>query len=678
MPPTDIELPMMNTDEADLAIAEAIGSRFHVGQFGEQMLVQMLLPLSVIYLVFARSLAAAANVMSIPRPFTVIAALIFGVAQFFLTTPLVVLVAWSLPDVFDYATPSTIAVLRIDVIVVAAGFVMHRLAISIKYGFQSQTVYTKRMSVWASMQDRLDDQLFASWFILSRPTITREMLTALSSIDEDEGAAAYSLPAAEFVRLRASCHADAHPELDTCAVFRGCHTVPASVLASALLLHVNSNTMGLVVALQRATMLAGIIATFGTTVLRVALSLPILGSNYTEAVIIVSHWIADFLLLPVVFTFLAVGYVDHARRTRVLEALARLFRASPMREGGGTAGLLATAVKPPIVPLASIADVRAFLTTRRLLLSFGSGFHMRLVTVLSADLCVLAAVSALCVILALTSPLADGVTAIISPVVLFFILVAPAVALCALGLRAAVTANLAAAQLVTVVVTERLRLRVASLDTGSSPPMLGLLDDMERALRENNTPITLFGIAATPALTSSLVGAFASVATVLVSGTITRWSASAESSSSAALIPSSPSPTASPTVGASPSLAASPSVGASPTASATATAVNFATSRLALEPGLIAAAILGAIAGAGILVGGYKCIAARRSSGTTQRAARLTHQKAKGREVGVTGQPPLASADVALSGGALEKLKHVGAMRGGVRGGGGRMRRRTP
>lgn len=597
----------MDTDTADVLIADAVGMRLHLGQFAEQMLVQMLLPLSVLYLVPAHSVAAAANVMSVPRPFTCIAALIFGIAQVFLTTPLVVFVAWSLPGALDGASPATAAVLRADVIVVAAGFIMHRLAISIKYGFQSRAVYAGRMSRWATMQDRLDDQLFASWFVLSRDTIAREIRTAMTLLDDDEGDTAFTPAPEAFALLRSSLHSDARAYLDSaCASTpKGSsqqHTVPVSVLASALLLNVNSETGGLVLMLQRVTTVFGIVATFGTTILRACLSLPLLGENFTEGVVIVAHWVADFLLLPVVFTFLAVGLVDHTRRTRVMDGMARLFRPSPLRLGAGTVGLLATAVRPPVLSLASVADMRAFLALRRLLLAFGSGFHVRLVTVLSADLCVLAAVAAVSVLEALTAPVTDGSGTILSPVLLFFILVVPGVALCALGLFAAAAANFASSQLVSVVVQARFRLRATAFDSGiASPPqtlaLFSLLDDMERALRENTPPITIFGVAATPALASSLVGAFVSIATVLVSGSITRLSSADPTSS--ALVPVPP-------------VASNVTVTVSPTTSPGATAGDPGS--LLAPPGVIVGSLLGVIAGAGLLVGGCKACSARRSA----------------------------------------------------------------
>ena len=441
------------------------------------------------------------------------------------------------------ASTSATAVLRVDVLVTAAMFTMHRLAICIKYAFQPSSVYGKRMREWVSMQDRLDDQLFSAWFVLTPSTIDREVRAALRSLDEDEAGATYALSAEAFSRLRASLPVASHESLDAAG-----SNVPVSLLASALLLQVNEETAGLVTTLQRATTFFGMLATFATTALRAALSLPILGASVIESAIIIGHWIADFLLLPTVFTFLAVGVVDHYRRQGVLEALARLSRSSSLRAGGGTAGLLSTAVRPPILPLETIADMRAFLATRRLLLSFGAGFHARLVTVLGFDLVVLAATAAVCVVSALTAPLDLG--AIIAPVLTFHVVVAPAVALCTLGLYAAANANAAAAQLASVIVHARLRLRLAAHDAGDAPPLtLALLDEIECALREQTEPVAVLGVAATPALTSSLLGAFASVETLLVSGIITRWSTRASTATldaSKGSLAATPSPTPSP------------------------------------------------------------------------------------------------------------------------------------
>jgi len=544
--PEDAAAAAADTGEADRAIAEAAGSTFHLLQFLEQLGVQTTLPFSALYLVAARSVAAAANVLSVPRPMGCVVAIIFGLAQIMLTTPLVVFAAWSTPDAPAGESTAATAVLRADVLVVSAMFAMHRLAICIKYAFQPSSIYAKRMREWVSMQDRLDDQLFSAWFVLAPSTIDREVRAALRSLDDDEVGATFALSAEAFSRLRASLPAASQATLDAAG-----RDLPVSVLASLLLLRVNAETAGLVTTLQRTTTFFGMLATFATTVLRASLSLPVLGASATESAIIVGHWIADFLLLPTVFTFLSVGIVDHYRRQFVLDALARLMRSSPLRAGGGTAGMLSTAVRPPILPLETVADMRAFLAMRRLLINFGAGFHARLVTVLGFDLVVLTATAAVCVVSALTAPLDIG--SISAPVLIFHVVVAPAVALCALGLYAAANANAAAARLASVVVQARLRLRLATQSEGDkAPPLtLALLDDIECTLREQTDPVAVLGVAATPALTSSLVGAFASVETVLVSGIITRWSsprsatATLDASTGAATPSPSPLPSAS-------------------------------------------------------------------------------------------------------------------------------------
>ena len=182
----------------DAEVDDAAGTKFHVGQFVEQFFVQTLVPLSVLYLLIARNSAAAANVLSVPRPFNCGFAVIFASAQLISMMPIAVLISWYMrgptADELDGAT----AVLRIDVVAVVAILVMHRLAISIKYAFQPRALYGRRMSRWVTYQERLDDQLFASWFKLTRVTIEREMRAAVETLADDEAVAAFSLPRAQF------------------------------------------------------------------------------------------------------------------------------------------------------------------------------------------------------------------------------------------------------------------------------------------------------------------------------------------------------------------------------------------------------------------------------------------------------------------------------------------------
>lgn len=585
---------MSDNDANDAALADAAGTLFHTQQFIEQLFVQSLLPFSALYLIAMRSTAAAANVLSIPRPIGCIVSMIFGFSQIMLTTPLVVFVAWSLPDAIT-ASESSVAVLRIDVIVTAAMFTMHRLAISIKYGFQSKTIYARRMREWVSMQERLDDQLFSAWFKLSASTINRETRAALSVIDDDEHTS-FSISEEAFSRLRASLHEDARKELDAAVTVKSSQCVfGVNTLASALINHVNEDTSNLIVRLQRVTSLIGIVATFGTTIFRSALGLSILGENLIEGIVIVGHWIGDFLLLPVVLTFLSVGFVDHMRRKGVLLAYARLFRPSAMKEGGGTVDMLTKAVRPPILQLSNVDELRAFLATRRLLLAFGSGFHSRLVSVLSADLCVLAAVAAIAVISALTAP--DVKASLMAPVVLFHIVVAPGVALCTLGMWAAASANLAATQLVTVVSLARLRLRLDTFDKEKMPRMLALLEDVERTMRDNVEHIVVLGMTATPALASSLLGAFVSADTVLLSGVVTRLNALGSGDSGAKLnVSPSPTPVTTPSPTPSPSASPPPAKFGSPSS---------------LSPGAIAGVVIAALVVAGLLTAAVRAAASR-------------------------------------------------------------------
>lgn len=560
---------VLSSDAAADEAADAEGSLFHTSQFIEQFIVQMLVPLSGIYLVLGYSWGAAANVFSVPRPFSIPVAMIFFTAQLISMAPIAVLVGWTLRSTLDNGNDVVTACLRADVIALAATMTMHRLAISIKYAFQPTAVYAQRMSKWTTFQERLDDQLFASWFKLTRETIEREVGAALRALDDEEAMAVHALTPDAFERLHASLHPDARADLDAVRADDGGGALPSAALVTALLVHVNEETSGYVLAMQRATSVAGLLSTFAMAILRSALGLPVAGSTPLDATIIISAWVSNFLLLPTVFTFLAVGIVDHLRRKLAFDALAQLYRPSSLHDRArGAAGMLVTAVRPPVLRLASIDDARAFLASRSLLLGFGASFHMRLVTVISADLIVLVFVAAFCIIGVFTTPTTSGVGALYAPVALHHALVLPGIALCALGLFMAARANVSVALTAGVVAKARLLMRVAlhesGADSAETARTFSLFDDIERVLRENSVPITVLGIAATPALTNALAGAFASVETLIVSSLVSRAGAA---DSKAVPSPSAAPAAASPTAGATVSPSATPSPAAPPNVS---------------------------------------------------------------------------------------------------------------
>jgi hypothetical protein len=204
-------------------------------------------------------------------------------------------------------------------------------------------------------------------------------------------------------------------------------------------------------------------------------------------------------------------------------------------------------------------------------------------------LIVLAIVAAYCVFSALT---ASGIGTISAALVLHHSLVVPAVALCALGLHMAASANTAASQSTAVIAQTRLFMRVASHDSGNITPLtvFGLLDDVEKVLRENAEPITIFGISATPVLTNSLVGGFASVETLLISGAIARLTSSSSSSSSPSSSSSS-NPNPSVTATASPSLSPSTLTNATTNSSAMTNPVVKTSSSIGEDVGIFFAVI---------------------------------------------------------------------------------------
>jgi len=614
---------LIKAEEADAAIADAAGTLFHLPQFVEQFVVQALVPLSIIYLVIAHSWAAAANVLSVPRPFSCVFAVIFLLAQLISMMPIVVFLSWILRGNSDGVNDASTSVLRVDIVAVAAAFVMHRLAISIKYAYQPTSLYTRRMTAWVTYQERLDDQLFASWFKLSRATIEREVSAALETIEDEDASASYSLSPDTFSRLRAGVNKEARVDLDSCATDNDNHNyriLPVGVLASVLLVHVNEETSGYVLALQRLTSLIGLVSTFSSTVLRAALSIPILGTSTYDSCVIIAAWISNFLLLPTIFTFIAVGVVDHARRKQALETLSRLLQPSPLRSGGrSTVGILASAVQPAVLPLETVSNVRAFLAVRSLLLAFGAGFHARLVTVISGDLIVLAIVTIYCVISALTASTASGLGVIAASLVLHHSLVVPAVALCALGLYMASEANTAAFQSTAVIAQTRLFMRVASgaNNEKTPPPVFGLLDDVEKVLRENAEPITILGIAATPVLTNSLVGGFFSVETLLVSGAIARLSTGVSSSSTTTTTTSSSPSSSSSSSSPLPVASASASPLANSTSSTETAAASNSSSNIEINVGIF----FGIVTALSIVIALAIMIIRRRSSSSSLSSA---------------------------------------------------------
>jgi len=510
---------LADPEEGDRLLADAAGARFHAAQFLEQLPVQLLLPLSVLYVLPARGLGAAANVIGLPLPFrgpAILLVLVFTAAT---SAPLAVIAAWAARGWVGASTDdAATAVLRIDVVAVVVTLCTHRLAVAFKYAFTPEHTYAQRMRDWAPSTERAGSQLVSTWFTLTPDAVAREMAAAVDGLDEDEATAAFSLSPSAFAHLRMSLCGDALASLDAGlakgAEAGGARVVTVGQLAAALLLHVNAQRAGRVRALQRIALLVGLVSTFASTVLRAVYGLPVLGADAIERVVIVGHWVSNVIMLPTAFSFLCVGVVDHLRRARALDHLARIFEPSSRRAGGGTVGLLATTVRPAILALDSLADVRAFLATRHLLLSFGAGFHKRLVVVIGTNLVVFLGAAAYCLVALI---IAQVSAAAVAPVVLLNVLVGPAIAFCAAGLTCAAMANASAAKGIAVIVHARLRARLAA-DAGVAPPAvsLALLDDVERALRERAEPVNILGVAATPALGSALMGFFASVETVVV------------------------------------------------------------------------------------------------------------------------------------------------------------------
>jgi hypothetical protein len=265
--------------------------------------------------------------------------------------------------------------------------------------------------------------------------------------------------------------------------------------------------MGYVLALIAA------VGTLATAAVRGATGVPALGGGGAQAAVIVSHWVANLIILNVTFTFLIVGAVDHRRRARAHALLGGLFDV-------GARGA------PPALAFDAIPQVRAFLAARGVLVGFGAAFHDRLVVVTSAALVVFLAVSLYCL---LTLGTASDPGYVVAAFLLLHVLVAPAALAVGLGLYEAAAANEAMRRHVSTVVDARMRLRMAA-PRGGAPGRddalaLGLLlEDVERHIAEDvlARPVRILGVHATYALVKGFASGWVSLETAALS-LFTLW-----------------------------------------------------------------------------------------------------------------------------------------------------------
>jgi hypothetical protein len=342
------------------------------------------------------------------------------------------------------------------------------------------------------------------------------------------------------------------------------------------------------------------------TILRAAVGLPAFGATIRDTCVIVLSLVSCRLFIPLTFVFLSACALDHLRRAKALELLGRLvtvpgkgrgvldgargvgtgvllIRASsrarmPRSPGGGPGWDDASSTptpmaspsatfpspspspsvstpfgpdgseSPPCVSLDSIAQTRAWLFTRQLILRFGMRFHARAVAIVSLGLVLFTIVAALYVAYLFgASKVGDGGSG--SPslainAVLFHAVTIPPFVFAATALYHGAEVNAGAARHASLLVRHRIAALVAGLQsaqagtaaaTAAAPeacgtgdllplgplarsPVAGLTSLMEAIERSvlaeaAEDPVRILGFEATPALTQSFLGAWLSLET---------------------------------------------------------------------------------------------------------------------------------------------------------------------
>ena len=335
--------------------------------------------------------------------------------------------------------------------------------------------------------------------------------------------------------------------------------VPAHALVVALMLQAERLIAPLRSRTRFFLIFIGIVSTFGTTAARVSLGGSALGSSSLQTIVIVGAWVISATQIGLVFNFLGISAIDNERRCRALNLLGRLMLPPPpecgaaqvaamlkaSQEASAQGSMCAAAVMPaprertpapatPVLALDSARAARAFLAARRLLSSFGSGFHARLLMVVTTVVLLGAGAAAF----ALASMLlATDAPTTLASVVIMHVLVFPVAAIIWLDLTTASRTNDAAAAHAAIVAGVRLELRFALHEhddpsAAAGEPrgrgqlalhsLLPLLEDLERSLRVQEAPVVVFGHVASPTLTQSFVGLYLSVETTILSILIGR------------------------------------------------------------------------------------------------------------------------------------------------------------
>lgn len=516
-----------------LADAAEDGPRFSARQFLQQALLQFTYPLSVLPAALFLSRGFALNLLGVGAPFRPAAVLPTVLFFVFSLAPFVVVAAYAAAP--TNANSWVAATLRSDTLHVAIAFISQRLTVSIKYAFIPRAAYLSRLARWTPSRELQAEQLVTGWFHIDKRIIAREVDVAVALRQPSAPREAFELHDAALPRLLAvlratearavldealggavaraaadsssSSAAAAAPAADASACEGAAPVagppllrVPVVALVNAIMLEAISRERQFGFALQAFLFLVAFCGTFTTTFIRAAVGAPLLGLDALEALVIVGHWVANLIIMPVTFSFLAIGAIDHRRRATSHRLLGELFRALPRG-------------CPPALAFESTAQACAFLTARSLLLAFGEAFHERLVLVISTSLVVFAALSAYCLATLYTSTSAFYV---VSSIVLLHVLVLPSFLCSAFGLFEAGKINEHLRKHVSLVVDARVRLRLAACALAPlDARVLGLLEDVERLMveQQNSHPVAILGIPASAALFKSFVGTYASLET---------------------------------------------------------------------------------------------------------------------------------------------------------------------
>ena len=498
--------------------------RFRWRQFLLQLPLQLGNPFLLPLVALCFSPGAAANVAGWPSPLRVWQAPLLSLVAAMAASPLVALVAWALSPV--EADPLLTATLRAEVIQTMVIFFCMRISISIKYAYMRPTVFAKRMSLWASSSDRLQEQLIYGWRQLRPGTIAREVRLAAAKLPGAE-AAVFELAPAALPRLRAGFGCEVAVAIIDAALLAAEVAgggsagaaplplrVPVPAFVEALQAAAQARVAGFVNGSFRLLLLLSVFGSLSNLTWRAVFGIPSFGHVPAQAVVVVCHWVSTALLGAFTWSFMLIGAFDHSRRAKAHELLGKFF--SP--------GVLEGATTPPILRLDSLPQTRAFLAARGVLREFGALYHARLVLVTSVLVAIMTLLAFYCVITMYVTS-AGRFELLIPTFSTLHVVALPGFVCCALGLRHAAEANMEAARHVAVVAGTRLAVRMApGFEEARDATLLQLLADVETALREQHAsePLSVLGLPASRGLAQSFAGFVVSVETVALTVFLSR------------------------------------------------------------------------------------------------------------------------------------------------------------